>query len=64
MLVLDLVVEKVFSPQKHVEKILGKVGEGDVTVACWDPGQCSPNHGKRDHQPAGIPINGGETLSR
>ena len=25
-------------------KILGKVGEGDVTVACWDPGQASPNH--------------------
>jgi quercetin dioxygenase-like cupin family protein len=44
MLVFDLGVEKVFSPQKHVEKILGKVGEGDVTVACWEPGQCSPNH--------------------
>ena len=24
--------------------MLGKVGEGDVTVACWEPGQVSPNH--------------------
>ena len=44
MLVFDLSVEKVFNPKRHVEKILGKVGEGDVTVACWEPGQCSPNH--------------------
>ena len=44
MLVFDLGVEKVFNPKRHVEKILGKVGEGDVTVACWEPGQCSPNH--------------------
>jgi quercetin dioxygenase-like cupin family protein len=27
-----------------VEKILGEVGEGDVTVACWEPGQVSPYH--------------------
>ena len=20
------------------------IGEGDVTIACWEPGQCSPNH--------------------
>ena len=44
MLVFDLGAEQVFNPQRHVEKILGKVGEGDVTVACWEPGQCSPNH--------------------
>ena len=44
MLVFDLAVEQVFDPKRHVEKILGTVGEGDVTVACWDPGQCSPNH--------------------
>ena len=29
---------------KHVEKVLGKVEDGDVTVACWEPGQVSPNH--------------------
>ena len=33
-----------FSPAQHVEKILGRVAEGDVTVACWEPGQISPNH--------------------
>ena len=44
MLVFDLSAEQVFNPQRHVEKILGVVGEGDVTVACWDPGQTSPNH--------------------
>ncbi|MFT5181571.1 MAG: quercetin dioxygenase-like cupin family protein [Alphaproteobacteria bacterium] len=36
--------EQEFDPEKHVEKILGRVGEGDVTVACWEPGQVSPNH--------------------
>jgi len=44
MLVFDLSGEKMFDPKRHVEKVLGKVGEGDVTVACWEPGQCSPNH--------------------
>jgi mannose-6-phosphate isomerase-like protein (cupin superfamily) len=44
MLVFDLSAEQVFNPERHVEKILGVVGEGDVTVACWDPGQVSPNH--------------------
>jgi quercetin dioxygenase-like cupin family protein len=44
MLVFDLEQEQQFSPRKHVEKVLGRVGEGDVTVACWEPGQISPNH--------------------
>jgi quercetin dioxygenase-like cupin family protein len=44
MLVFDLSAEQMFNPQHHVEKILGTVGEGDVTVACWEPGQTSPNH--------------------
>ena len=44
MLVFDLSAEQVFNSERHVEKILGKVGEGDVTVACWEPGQVSPNH--------------------
>ena len=44
MLVFDLSAEQIFNPERHVEKILGKVGEGDVTVACWEPGQVSPNH--------------------
>jgi quercetin dioxygenase-like cupin family protein len=44
MLAFDLGQEAVFDPQRHVEKILGRIAEGDVTVACWEPGQCSPNH--------------------
>ena len=44
MLSFDLQQEQRFDLQKHVEKVLGKVGEGDVTVACWEPGQVSPNH--------------------
>src|SRR5262245_63899318 len=44
MEVFSLEAEQQFNPRKHVEKILGKVGEGDVTVACWEPGQISPYH--------------------
>ena len=44
MLAFDLTQEQIFNAERHVEKILGKVGEGDVTVACWEPGQVSPNH--------------------
>ena len=44
MLVFDLKAEQAFDPSKHVEKVLGRIGEGDVTVACWEPGQTSPNH--------------------
>lgn len=44
MLAFDLNAEALFNAERHVEKVLGKVGEGDVTVACWEPGQVSPNH--------------------
>src|SRR3984893_6311450 len=36
--------EAEFDPKKHVEKVLGTIADGDVTVACWEPGQISPNH--------------------
>jgi hypothetical protein len=36
--------EQAFNPTEHVEKILAKVEDGDVTVACWEPGQISPYH--------------------
>jgi quercetin dioxygenase-like cupin family protein len=42
--VFNLAREAVFNPQKHVEKILGRIESGDVTVACWEPGQISPYH--------------------
>jgi len=44
MLSFDLQQEQRFDLQRHVEKVLGRIGEGDVTVACWEPGQVSPNH--------------------
>ena len=44
MHVFSVVGEAEFNPKKHVEKILGKIGDGDVTVACWEPGQISPYH--------------------
>ena len=44
MLAFNLAKEQQWNPKKHVEKILGEVGEGDVTVACWEPGQISPYH--------------------
>ena len=40
----NLKVEQIFDSKKHVEKVLATIGEGDVTIACWEPGQCSPNH--------------------
>jgi quercetin dioxygenase-like cupin family protein len=42
--VFNLPAEQEFNPGRHVEKILGRIGEGDVTVACWEPGQISPYH--------------------
>jgi len=44
MHVFSLQQEQQFDPKTHVEKILGTVKDGDVTVACWEPGQISPNH--------------------
>jgi quercetin dioxygenase-like cupin family protein len=40
----SLLEQQEWNPKKHVEKILGQIGEGDYTVACWEPGQVSPNH--------------------
>jgi quercetin dioxygenase-like cupin family protein len=44
MHVFNLLKEQEWDPRRHVEKVLGEIGEGDVTVACWEPGQISPNH--------------------
>ena len=44
MQVFSLLEEQEFNPQRHVEKVLGRMAEGDVTVACWEPGQVSPYH--------------------
>ena len=44
MLAFDLGKERKFDPMRHVEKVLGRIADGDVTIACWEPGQVSPNH--------------------
>jgi quercetin dioxygenase-like cupin family protein len=44
MQVFKLAHEAEFDPKHHVEKILGSIGGGDFTVACWEPGQISPYH--------------------
>ncbi len=44
MLAFKLEQEQEWDANHHVEKILGKIGGGDVTVACWEPGQVSPYH--------------------
>ena len=44
MLVFSLQNEQEWSLQKHMDKVLGKVGDGDVTVACWEPGQICAYH--------------------
>jgi quercetin dioxygenase-like cupin family protein len=44
VLAFSLQQEQTFDPRRHVEKILGRIENGDVTVACWEPGQISPYH--------------------
>ncbi len=41
MHVFNLRQEQEWNSKTHVEKILGRIAEGDVTVACWEPGQIS-----------------------
>jgi quercetin dioxygenase-like cupin family protein len=42
--VFDLNREQHFDSARHVEDILSRWPGGDTTVACWEPGQISPNH--------------------
>ena len=44
MHVFNLEREQQWDPKHHVEKILGKIADGDVTVACWEPGQACAYH--------------------
>ncbi len=44
MLIYELEAEQQWSIAHHVERVLAKVAGGDVTVACWEPGQVSPYH--------------------
>ena len=44
MYAFSLPAEQRFDAKNHVERVLGTTGEGDVTIACWEPGQASPYH--------------------
>jgi mannose-6-phosphate isomerase-like protein (cupin superfamily) len=50
--VFDLNAEQEFSPEERIEKILGRYSDGDVTVACWEPGQQSSD----DSHPEAVEI--------
>jgi quercetin dioxygenase-like cupin family protein len=60
--VFSLQAEQEFDAKKHVEKILGEVGGGDVTVACWEPGQISPYHCHPDATEIYFCYSGGGTM--
>src|SRR5262245_26553601 len=42
MHVFSLEREQQWDPRHHVEKILGRIADGDVTVACWGAGPDQP----------------------
>lgn len=44
MNVLSIDAERTFDLARHVEKVLVADSLGDVSVACWEPGQVSPYH--------------------
>ena len=44
MHVFTLKAEQAFDPKKHMERVLGRIDEGGVTIACREPGQTSPYH--------------------
>ena len=62
MHVFSLEREQQWDPKHHVEKILGKVADGDVTVACWEPGQISPYHCHPDATEIYFCFTGGGTM--
>ena len=62
MHVFSVTGEAEFNPKKHVEKILGTIADGDVTVACWEPGQISPYHCHPDATEIYFCVSGGGTM--
>jgi quercetin dioxygenase-like cupin family protein len=62
MEVFSLEAEQQFDAKRHVEKILGELGGGDYTVACWEPGQFSPNHCHPDATEIYFCFSGGGTM--
>ena len=62
MYAFSLKEEQEFDPKLHVEKILGKAADGDFTVACWEPGQVSPDHCHPDATEIYFCFEGGGTM--
>jgi quercetin dioxygenase-like cupin family protein len=62
MYAFSLTAEQQFDPKKHVERVLGTTGEGDVTIACWEPGQTSPYHCHPDATEIYFCFEGGGTM--
>ena len=62
MQVFQLEKEQEWNPAQHVEKILGQIGGGDFTVACWEPGQISPYHCHPDATEIYFCFSGGGTM--
>ena len=44
MHVFNITDEQEFNPARHIEKMLGRVADGDISIACWEPDQISPYH--------------------
>jgi len=62
MYAFNLKTEQAFDPKKHMEKVLGRTGEGDVAIACWEPGQTSPYHCHPDATEIYFCFEGGGTM--
>jgi quercetin dioxygenase-like cupin family protein len=62
MLAYSLDAERRFDPAHHMERILGTVGQGDVTIACWEPGQVSPYHCHPEATEIYLCMEGGGTM--
>src|SRR6266481_5356092 len=58
----NLQAEQRFDAKKHVERVLATTGEGDVTIACWEPGQTSPYHCHPDATEIYFCFEGGGTM--
>ena len=44
MHVFNTATEQQFDAQRRLERVLASIAGGDVSVACWEPGQTSPYH--------------------
>jgi quercetin dioxygenase-like cupin family protein len=62
MYAFSLPAEQRFDAKQHAERVLGTTGEGDATIACWEPGQTSPYHCHPDATEIYFCFEGGGTI--